>query len=393
MIRDSLDLYDSKNKFERNHTNIKDWDTSDKNKKFVNLFFEHCGAEGLSYKRRLKYLNDLKGISTRHQRKDFDKVTKDDTTKFMNKVRGMDYSKHTINDYIKSLKKFYKVVFGDNEEIPDKFKFIRSLKKISNGVRDEGYKEQPITPEEIKEMLNTSTNIRDKVLISLVFEGCLRPSEALDIKVKDLNEIEGGYKVNVYGKTGFRPIFLYQTAPYIRELLKISKKKQEDYLFTTDKNEKISYSIAKLVLKRMMFKTNIKKKNNLYWLRHSGITYKRILGVSDGALSNFAGWVAGSNQLKIYSHLSGEECRDEIAELYGIKNEKKVKELIQKFCPICKTEIGFADSFCGKCGHPLSDESLEKKEKLSKIALDIMDTSGKDRMEALRNIIREEMKK
>jgi len=36
---------------------------------------------------------------------------------------------------------------------------------------------------------------------------------------------------------------------------------------------------------------------------------------------------------------------------------------------------------------------LEKKEKLSKIALDIMDTSGKDRMEALRNIIREEMKK
>jgi len=32
---------------------------------------------------------------------------------------------------------------------------------------------------------------------------------------------------------------------------------------------------------------------------------QRILGVSDGALSNFAGWVAGSNQLKIYSHLSG----------------------------------------------------------------------------------------
>lgn len=369
MIKDEHDLYNSKIRFKRWVKAINDWDTSNKNKKLVKEFMEELGADGISFKRRGRYLTDLKKMAQELLKKDFDKVTKEDIRKFMNFLRGSKYTRHTINEFIKTTKKFYKVMFGDNEEIPSKYRFIKSIKYINGGVRDERYKEQPITIEEIKAILNTTSNMRDKVLVSLIFEGCLRPSEALTIKIKDVQEIDKGYKINVYGKTGFRPIFLHQTSPYLRELLGKKKKDKESYLFVNVDGKQLGYRRADYIFKEMMERARVKKKNNLYWLRHSGITYKRILGISDSALTNFAGWIPGTNQLKIYSHLTGDEMRDEVAKLYGAKEEKEIDKITQKYCNVCKNELGFGDDFCRQCGVPITQKAVRDVKTYEKVLL------------------------
>ncbi len=373
MVNNKVDLYNVGPRLETALNSIDKWNICKKNKEFIKQFIRFITAEGLSDKRKLKYIYTLKTISTKIG-VDFDKATKEDIVKLFEYIQNNGYKPNTVKDFKSVIKRFYKVLFGDNEEYPKAVKWLKINVKLSD--QD---KNHPLTEEDIKKIIKVIDSSMYRCLVSLAFESCCRPSEYLSLKLKDIKENDHGFELTVSGKTGSRPIFLIQSSPYIAEWLNHHKNKDPESFLFYDKDVKKPLCVfkARLNYKRYFNQTKISKPSHLYWLRHSGITYKRILGMSDSALQNYAGWVGGTRQIKIYSHLTGRECKDEVETLYGIKKADGEKKEFFKICMRCNEKNGFAEQYCSKCGLNLNRKEalnkLETNDLISKFITLIMD--------------------
>ncbi|MCG2717829.1 MAG: site-specific integrase, partial [Nanoarchaeota archaeon] len=317
---------------------INSLDISGANKKHLQNFMKYCEAEGLCDNRLLKTLRHLKYIAV-WITTDFHKAEKQDIIDLMATIREKGYKPNTIKDYISMLKKMYKVLFGDGEDYPKCVRWIKN--SVPRHLEEK--KSNVFTLEDMKKLTAVAENSIEACMINLNFEGCLRPSELLTLKIKDIKVIENGFELTVSGKTGSRPIFIYQSAQYLTEWLNHhpNKNNPEARVFLDIDLFKYRYLVKKLCRKARIEN----KPSYPYWFRHSGITYKRMLGVSDSALTNYAGWVGGSRRIQTYSHLTGRECKGEIEALYGLKAQEELKPESNKRCHICGETNGYAKDF------------------------------------------------
>jgi len=370
------DIYNNNETFYKLLKQVPKWEGSKKNKAFVEKFIGHCNAEGISAIRKVKYLNMFKQI-LKWIPVDFDKAERDDIVTLMGKIQAHGYAPASIKDFKIGIKKIYKVLFGNGEEYPAEVRWIKSSIKAN----EQSKKGHPITEEEIAKIISLSAHPRDKALFSLAFESCCRPAEYLNLKLKDIKTNEHGFEIEVSGKTGIRPVFLIASAPYLAEWLNNhpNRNDSEDYLFVnigkTNFGKQLKVPAINKALKTLCKRAKIKKKTNLYFLRHSGITDKRLRGISDSALENYAGWVSGSRQMRVYSHLTGRECRDEIERAYGVEKEDKKQKNTTKKCVRCKHVNGFANEYCSTCGTSLDLDvgSLMEKEENQRQSIVVAD--------------------
>lgn len=140
---------------------------SKRNKKIIMNFHDSCFAEELSVPRIIKYVSTLKNIS-KIMKKDFDKADKKDIMKLMQIIERRDYSDWTKKDYKVTLKKFYKWIRG-TEEYPEEVKWFETNFKNNN----HKLPEELLTEQDIKSLIESAENTRDKALISVLYEsGC-----------------------------------------------------------------------------------------------------------------------------------------------------------------------------------------------------------------------------
>ena len=97
-------------------------------------------------------------------------------------IRKSNYSKSTISDFKKVLKKFVKYV--NDGELPKFWKDIHS-EKVGSRYNSP---DQMISYDELQSLLNACKNQRDKALISLLWDSGVRASELLQLKVKDFQK-------------------------------------------------------------------------------------------------------------------------------------------------------------------------------------------------------------
>ena len=98
-------------------------------------------------------------------------------------VRHAPYSPASISDFKKVLKKFVKYVTDD--ELPKFWKDIHSEKVGSRYQRPD----QMIGYDELQSLINACKNIRDKALISLLWDSGIRASELLKLQIEDFKKI------------------------------------------------------------------------------------------------------------------------------------------------------------------------------------------------------------
>ena len=359
------DLYNQERVFKGAISRIDNFETTNKNKDLIRKFIAICGAENMSLIRKTRYINFLKKISDLIE-KDFDKAEREDIIALVGNINSMDYSPNTKKDFKVTIKKFYSTLFYDSHKDLVEWMYSKRNYVLKAVVKkSEQRKKQPVlTKDEITSLIS-SADTRMKALISLAFEGCLRPAEYLLAKIKDLEPIEHGFRLNVEGKTGERPIFLIESAPYLSRWLEIHpcKDDKESFLFVTNSlNNKGNLFGIKAVhkqYKKLFKKIELNKRDSLYHLRHSGIMYKRQNNVPDDILEQYCGWVPGSSAKKFYYRQAGAETKDRIYELNGIQAKRK-KENGGKICFRCSERNGFADKLCSKCGTPLDREVFDK---------------------------------
>lgn len=243
------------------------------------------------------YLSFVKTFFAQHADLAWDGITEEMIVKynhrhFIQKQRSFSAQNQWINA-IKLYLKVHGLDVGDLENIerPRKQKYLPDV----------------LTPEEVKQILLQTPNLKHCTLLMLIYSCGLRIGETLDLKLKDIQSEEGliyirGGKGNKDRRVPLSPRILEQLRQYYQSY------QPKIFLFEGQHGGKYSSRSAAQVLKRSVAKVGISKKVTLHTLRHSYATHLTNKGVNIQYLQEILGHNSPATTM-IYTHLSGKDIR------------------------------------------------------------------------------------
>ncbi len=343
---------------------------SEKNKKLIIKFMKHCFAEGLSIPRIATYLQILKSLAIQ-LRKDFDKATKKDIMRLVErieregyriKVNGKTirkkYSEWAKHDRKVTLKKFYRWLKG-TDVYPEEVRWIKTTSKAGTKILPE----EILSEEEIKKMIEVAEHPRDKAFIAVLYESGCRIGEMVNIKIKNVIFDKYGAQLIVNGKTGMRRIRLISSVPLLARWIELHPQKNDKEAFlwtgigTRNKNREITYEAIRAFLKKIARKAGLNKRIYPYLFRHSRATFLASK-LTEAQMKEFFGWTQSSDMASVYVHLSGREVDKALLRIYGIEKERGEEEIKLKprKCPRCKSVNDISAKYCQNCGGILDEK-------------------------------------
>jgi len=339
---------------------------SERNRKLILDFENHCFAEGLSVPRIVKYVHTVKNIA-RILGKDLDKADKEDIERLVARIEQTDYQPWTKHDYKLTIRKFYRWL-GKEELVS----WIKPKVKLSQKLLPE----QLPTYEDVMKMVKATSNPRDKAFIMTLWESGARIGEIGNMEIKDVEFHENYTALRLNGKTGPRRIIVVLSTPYLQSWIQHHPLKNGPLWIGLDKrsyHKKISYQAFRKILQGAARKAKINKKVNPHSFRHAKLT-ELAKDFTEFQLSQYAGWTLNTKMASTYVHLAGRDLDEAILRHYGlVKNKKEEEKIKPKTCPRCGTINTFEAKFCSRCGLVLDVKAAidleEKKKKVKEYLL------------------------
>lgn len=369
-----FDVHKINRRMEQALENLEKSDISEENKKLILEFRDYAISTGLTKTRILKYINTLRKLSEWLE-PSFINANKKDLLKLFGKIECKGYSEWTKHDYKVVIKKFYKWING-GEEYPEAVKWI----KTTFTDRNKKLPEDLLTCKDVKRIVNAADHIRDKALISLLYESGCRISEILTMRIKSLNFNEYGCMITVNGKKGMRRIPVISSVPFLAawyETHPLRDNLEAPFwvsIGTRGRNEAIKYPNTRNMIARLAKKAGIKKKVNPHIFRHSRATYLAN-HFTEAQMNHYFGWIQGSEMPSTYVHMSGRDIVSAVLELNGKKkaeDKNKEEKFSSKYCKRCEKDNPPTGKFCLRCGAPLDLETMMNIENNMKDSNNIM---------------------
>ncbi len=268
--------------------------------------------------------------------KDFDQVTKDDLEGLVGRINGSDYVPFSKKEHKSTLKRFYKWL-RNTEDYPPEVKWI---KPESKGMERIKLPEEILTEHEIKGMIDTTPNIRDKAFIATIFNSGCRIGELLFVRIKHIVFQENNTaRMFVDGKTGKRWVLLISCVPYLKDWLNShpAKDNPEAFVWAKDDNSLMTYGMARYRLDNAAERAGIAKKVNPHAFRHASATFYAN-HLTEAQMKQYFGWQQASRMASIYIHISGRDVDNAMLKAHGMPvngNGNEVSELRPRICPRC----------------------------------------------------------
>jgi integrase len=364
------DLYNYDKTLDRCIERIKKSDLSPKVKSKIDQFQRDCTAEGVGPARILRYLNDLPKIA-KFLGKNFEKATTDDIKRAVREIEKLNLSYASKLELKRTIKRFYKWLNG-GEDQPECIRWLKTGEKRSNNKMPEDL----LTEEEIKKMIELAFNPRDRALLSLLWESGCRAGEILTMQIKHIAFEDNLTRITVNGKTGPRRVPIIYSTPYLSEWLRNHpfKEDPEAYLWmgigSVGRNKMLNYAAFRKMIADVAIRAEVKKRVNPHNFRHSRSTYLA-KHLTEAQMTQYLGWVMGSDMPATYVHLSGRDMDDAILKLNG--ERPKVEENVQsslapRKCPRCTMLNTATGRFCIRCGAVLDmDTAIKMQDEIKKI--------------------------
>ena len=207
------------------------------------------------------------------------------------------FSKETVRGYLYSVDKFldYAKSRGINESIARDYILNKLKKQNPSSVAKDSFaimfffenvlhqklnfpsikrnKTLPeiLTVEEIRELINSTNNIKHKLIIRLLYGTGLRVSEIVNLKKENILLSESMIKVEL-GK-GKKDRFVKIPNSIKGELENYSKMGNSKYLFESNRGGKLTKSTIQAILRNSAKKAGIRKRVYPHLLRHSFATH------------------------------------------------------------------------------------------------------------------------
>jgi len=190
------------------------------------------------------------------------KINNEDIFRYIeHKIKDNKISFSTQKGIVGAIKLFYKYVYNRNIKIdyiyPDRQEL--KLPKV-------------LAIEDIKKILNSIQNLKHKTLISTIYSCGMRISEALNIKISDIDSKRMMVRIENSKGNRDREVMLSQNLlMLLREYYKVYKPKK--YIFEGQKGGKYTARSAENILKKALKDSKINKNASLHTLRHSYATH------------------------------------------------------------------------------------------------------------------------
>ncbi|MFA5302975.1 MAG: tyrosine-type recombinase/integrase [Candidatus Nanoarchaeia archaeon] len=156
------------------------------NKIYLLDYYDSMLSQGLSIPRITKCLRLIQKADE-YFKKDLKTLDEKDVIHYFGWLEQSSYSDWTKNDYKTELKKFLKWIYNDE---PPKF-----VLKIKSGVKNQNklLPQEVITEQEALKLIECSTSIRNKALISILYESGCRIGEILTLKIKHISALKENF--------------------------------------------------------------------------------------------------------------------------------------------------------------------------------------------------------
>lgn len=196
------------------------------------------------------------------------------------------------NQIINSIKLFFKTI-RETKIMVDKIHRPKRAKVLPN----------VLSKEEIKLILNAHSNIKHKMMLSLIYSCGLRCGELLALKPVNIDSKRNIVLIkNAKGKKDRIAPLSPKILEMLREYYKLHK--PTTFLFEGQiKGQPYDSRSLQLILKQALQKTGIKKPVTLHWLRHSYATHLLESGTDLRYIQELLGH-SSSKTTEIYTHVS-----------------------------------------------------------------------------------------
>lgn len=331
-------------------------DISRQNKQKIIEFKDYLLSEGIGYAKITRYIIDLRKLAVMLD-KPFQDAEETDLRRVVAGIEQSSLAPESKKCFKVLIRKLYRFIRGitDKGVYPDEVKWISI--NISRNQRK--LPEEILSETEVASIIQNCTNLRDKALISCLYESGCRIGEIMMLKIKHISFEEYGARLIVNGKTGMRKILIINSTPYLQSWLNEhpQNNSSDSFVWVGTSLKLISYTRAAYVLKNAAKRAEIKKRVHPHGLRHARATH--LAGkMPEAAMKSYFGWGQDSKMCSTYIHLSGQQTDDAILRANGIEiikdNKKSLTE--PKTCLKCKTVNEFTNRVCKNCGMVLSLE-------------------------------------
>lgn len=272
-----------------------------RNNETIQKFLIFLDRKGLSEKRIYKYKVLLRKLDDI----DLDNISKDQIDKFFFSIKNSsNLSGDTKQDYWNMFRILLRWIKPDINFMEYKL-IVKKKRKLP---------EEILSLDEVKKIVVFAKSIRDRAMLSLLYDLGCRPGELLNIKNKDITFDENGLTISLDGKTGMRKIPVITTlnsARFLKEWLLISKKSPEDFVF-----DGICIERFNQIVKETSIRTEITKRVYSYLFRHSRATHLAKY-LTEQQEKIYLGWSMDSKMVGTYVHLSGRDLNEKVLELNG----------------------------------------------------------------------------
>ena len=236
------------------------------------------------------------------------KVDKDIIREYLKVLGNSNYKSSSINRILSSLKNYYDYLEYKHLIEYNPLKDLNRPKKekiLPNFINNNDYEEI------IKKSLERTDFIgrRNTILLELLYSSGIRISEALNIKIKDINI--GDKSIRILGKgSKMRIVYFGEYAKeYLEEYLKVRNSSLE-YLFLNKNNTLLTRRGAEYIISNLVKTSLLKKKVTPHTFRHSYATEMLNNGADIRSVQELLGHSSLSTT-GIYTHVTNEVVRRE----------------------------------------------------------------------------------
>jgi len=228
--------------------------------------------------------------------------------KYLYYLNEKKYKNKTICRNISTLRSFFKYLKGENLIKDNPMILISNPKKE---IRLPNY----LYINEIETLLSIEIknkfDLRNILIVELLYSTGIRVSEAINIKIKDINEYDR--KIKILGKGNKERFVLY--GKKFEELYKRYQKEflnevpiNNEYLLLSFNNKKLTTSAIRKILDKLAKQANLDKKIYPHMLRHTCATHMLNGGAELLSVKELLGH-KNISSTGIYTHLTNERIR------------------------------------------------------------------------------------
>jgi len=253
---------------------------------------EYLDENRYSPRTRESYLAVLEFFFRYYDTKDPAEVTEDEISRFIyDFIIRLGYSASYQNQVVSAIKTYY-TISGRGKVNPGLLERPRRQKVLP----------KVFSKEEVSKILNSSRNVKHKLLLWMIYSCGLRRSEVTNIRLTDLDRERSILHIRE-GKGGVDRIVPVSGRVWEKVAEYLSSYTPRDYLFEGQAGGRYSVESVYQVFKGALKRAGIKKEVGVHSLRHSYATHLHENGVDIRYIQELLGH-RSTRTTEIYTHVS-----------------------------------------------------------------------------------------